>query len=161
MKEQALQELRAVTNQPLNTLKEAEDYLSERLQEVYIEQDDAQEAFDALDTELNGLLGKYFVYTLSGKDGEWHVGTGDAFDDTKLDDYIEAFQEHYNEEFESLDDLTSKLEYRVMKDMSNAGCDAFNALAMILEEDLLLDGVFAILGADEEPRIEWANFDTI
>ena len=46
-----------------------------------------------------------------------------------------------------------------MKDMSNAGCDAFTALSMILEEDLGLEGVFVVLGADSEPRIEWANFD--
>lgn len=161
MKQEALKQLNEVMNEHFTTIEEAENALSERFGDLYSDYEEAQESFDELDRETNGLLGKYFVYTLSAPGETWHVGLGEKYQEENLPTYIEMFQKHYNESFENADDLTSKLENRVMKTMDNAGCDAFTALSMILAEDLSLLGLFVIVGADSEPRIEWANFDQI
>lgn len=116
--------------------------------------DDAQEAFDELDAEYNFLLGKYFVYSLSDEGERWYVSEGDTFLIEELPKYIASYKEYYgNHNITTVDDLTSVLEHRVMKDMSNAGCDPKTALRMILD-DLDLNGKFRIYGADGTPKIE-------
>lgn len=159
MKETALKECNEVLNTELTSINELEEMLSEKFQKLYEENEEAQVAFNELDEELGGLLGKYFVYTLSADGEMWSVGIGEGYEASKLSEYLTTFKEYYNEDVQTIEDCTSKLEYRVMKDMSNAGCDAFTALSMILEEDLGLEDVFVIVGADSEPRIQWANFD--
>lgn len=136
------------------TISEVEDALSERFQEYVDEVTDAQVAFDTLDLELDGMLSAFFCYTLSAPNETWSVSVGEEFVASKLNEYIKEFTRHYGGTFHTLEDLTSKLEHRVMKDMSNVGCDAKSALRMILEEDLGLENVFAIIGADNTPRIE-------
>lgn len=141
-----------------SSMSELENVLSEKFRKELDHTEDAQVAFDELDSEVNGLLGKFFCYSLTENGESWHVGIGESFDESKLATYLQAFNEYYNEPFRTLDDILSKLEYRVLKDMDNAGCDAKSALRMILEEDLLLEDVFRIDGADAEPRILYVEF---
>ncbi|MGF7535221.1 hypothetical protein AAGG74_16325 [Bacillus mexicanus] len=134
-----------------------EQILSEEFQANLRNQNDAQIAFDMLDSSLKGLISEYFCYTLTDPEHSWTVTIGEEFKGGNLNDYLSSFKEHYSENFISLNDMTSKLENQILKDMSNSGCDCKSALAMILEEDLGLEGIFSISGADAEPRIEFIS----
>lgn len=152
-----LERYHSLYNEKLNDIKELLDILSEEFESNYHRIGDAQSAFDTLEDEHKELMKDVcFVYNLSG-DSSWSVTTGDGYKEENLDKYIKIVKEYYDDEsIETLQDVLCKIEHRVDKDMSNAGCDMFTALNMILTEDLDLgdDNVFIIEGADEEPRIE-------
>lgn len=133
--------------------EELEHYLSERFEEEIETFEDAQVAFDELSRETKGLLARHCLYSLSEEGGVWSVETGVSFDDKQLSTYLTSFKDHYNQPFLTLDDMLSKLQHHVLKTTDNVGCDAHSALRMILEEDLLLEDIFTIQGADGPARI--------
>ena len=145
------------TGNEFENLEALESHLSGRFSDILDSSEDAQYAYDELNDELDGLLGAHFCYTLS-EDGEtWSVETGEAFEESRLSEYLADFNDVYESNHDSIDDMTSTLERRVSKDMSNAGIDAKNALRLILENDLFRPGLFAIIGADALPRIQHVN----
>lgn len=153
-KQLIIEEFESKLGVKFNNSKELEELLSEKFREAMENNVDAQLAFNELDSEVSGLLNKYCCYYLTDNGVSWSVDTGDLFNNSNIELYLSKFKDEYNEEFKSIEDMTSKLENKVLKDMSNAGCDCKSALRMILEEDLDLVGVFSIVGADAEPTIE-------
>lgn len=157
--EYVINDFNKVLDEPIKTIQELEDILSEEFENYLRYSEDAQDAYDNMcDCEYDGLMKKYaFVYSLSGKGETWSIGIGEDFDYSKEDYYLNIFNEIYNEDFEDIDDITSKLENEVIKIMSNCGCDVFNAFNLILEEDFpeeVGDSVFVIDNADGTPCIE-------
>lgn len=143
---------------PVKTIEELEEILSKKFESYLQYSEDAQEACDDMfDLEYDGLMKKYpFVYSLSGKNEVWSVGIEDSFDYSKEHDYITIFNEVYDEEFEDISHIASKLENQIMKTMSNCGCDVFNAFNLIIQEDFPEDveSIFFINNADGTPSIE-------
>lgn len=148
-----LLEFAVQTNFNCENLSELLDELSDEFAHHYVKEYDAQEAFNVLDAECKGLLSKYFLYTLS-EDGEmWSVDVGEGFMQENLPNYINEFKECYGDKnIETLGDLLSSLERKLMKDMSNVGCDAKTALRMTMD-DLGLENEFYVFGANANPRI--------
>lgn len=148
----------AIYEEPVSDIKEVLDMLSEEFQENYNRIGDAQEAYDTLVDENSDLMKNHlFVYNLSGE-SEWSVSTGKGYKESSLEEYINIVKECYSDEkISTLDDVLSKIERDVQKTMSNAGCDMFTALNLILQEDLhefYGEDIFVIDGADCEARIE-------
>lgn len=134
------------------------DFLSKKFSDNYKYVSDAQDAFDTLVDEYSNFMNKYpFIYSLSG-DETWKVSTGSNFKESNLNEYLKVVNKAYpGLEATTLDDALSRIEHDVKKTMSNAGCDMFTALYLILSEDLsefCNESIFAIIGADSEPRIE-------
>lgn len=154
-KEMIIKKFEELFGEKFTDMKSLEEKLSDKFEENCDKVDDAQVAFDNLDDDTNQLLGQYFCYTLSAKGETWGVNISSEFDNKSFPQYKKSFEDYYNQEFNTVDDMLSKLERQVMKTMSNVGCDAKTALNMILEEDLILEGVFRIYGADATPRIEY------
>lgn len=157
--EYVINDFNKALNTPVKTIEELEDIMSEEFENYLRYSEDAQDAYDNMcDCEYDGLMKKYaFVYSLSGKGETWSIGIGEDFDYSKEDYYLNIFSEIYDEDFEDIDDITSKLENEVMKIMSNCGCDVFNAFNLIVEEDFpeeIGDSVFVIDNADGTPCIE-------
>lgn len=157
--EYVINDFNKALNTPVKTIEELEDIMSEEFENYLRYSEDAQDAYDNMcDCEYDGLMKKYaFVYSLSGKGETWSIGIGEDFDYSKEDYYLNIFSEIYDEDFEDIDDITSKLENEVMKIMSNCGCDVFNAFNLIVEEDFpeeIGDSVFVIDNADGTPSIE-------
>lgn len=139
-------------------INEVLDFLSKEFSDNYDNVSDAQDAFDTLVDEYSEFMNKYpFVYSLSG-DETWEVSTGSDFKESNLNEYLKVVNKVYpGLEATTLDDALCRIERDVEKTMSNAGCDMFTALNLILSEDLseLCDeSIFTIIGADSEPRIE-------
>lgn len=130
-----------------------EQHLTERFNEINDLSDDTQASFNELNRELGGLLELYFCYSISEIGEIWSVQPGESFDMARLPEYLALFTETYITNHATLEDMISTLEYRVSKDMQNAGVDAKNALRMILEDDLYEPGLFFIDGAYATPRI--------
>ena len=139
------------------TVMDVLDILSDEFADAYNRIGDAQQAFDTVMDENKALAeGIAFVYTLSG-DASWYVTRGSGYVEAKKAEYVLLVNETYDEDAEDFGEALGVIEHRVRKDMSNAGCDASNALNMILEEDLGQDldsPIFRIEGVDEDPRIE-------
>lgn len=156
--EYIINDFNKVLSSPVKTMEELEEILSEKFASYLQYSEDAQEACDNMfNLEYDGLMKKYpFVYSLSGKNEVWSVGIEDSFDYSKEHDYITIFNEVYDEEFEDISDVASKLENQIMKTMSNCGCDVFNAFNLIVQEDFPEDveSIFFIDNADGTPSIE-------
>lgn len=152
-----LKDFRDKTDLDFSNIQDLLNHLSEEFASKCEDLDDAQEVYNDLDKEHGFLIGKYFVYSLSETGETWTVSEGDEFKESELPEYIQSFSDYYSRtDIQSLDDLTSAIENRVMKDMSNVGCDPKTALNLLLS-DLDLDGKFRISGADAEPKIEMLN----
>lgn len=144
-----------VLTKDFNTYEELLEVLSEMFTDVYYHNSDAQEAFDELDDELDGLLNKHTgVYYLGTN--EWSIEL-DTRDDTKIKELIKEWNSYYGSNIESIEDLTSAIEHRVCKDMSNAGCDVFNALAMLCNDVFSEPDIAIVDIGDENPRIEFLD----
>lgn len=156
-KKNVVKEFENILKTTIKCPENLEQILSEEFQANLRIQNDAQIAFNMLDSSLEGLLSQYFCYTLTEPEHSWTVTIGEEFKEANLNEYLSSFKEHYSENFTSLNDMISKLENQIIKDMSNSGCDCKSAIAMILEEDLDLEGIFTISGADAEPRIEFIS----
>ena len=155
--EQALMEFKDIGFN-CNTIEELEEALSDEFASLYNGGEmDAQVAYSEMNYKYQDLLEKYFVYSLSKEDETWSIGIGERFKEKDLQKYIGTVNSYYEnnvngKSIEGLNDLLSFLDYQVYKDMSNVGCDVFNALRMILEE-LNLEECFKVVGADGEPSI--------
>ena len=155
---QIIKDFNSILGRRITGINDVLDFLSEEFAEIYSRLDDAQDAFNTLADEYSELMNKYcFVYSLSG-DGTWEVGTGYDYKEDMLEEYLKVVNNYYDGlNAETLDDILCKLERVVEKTMSNAGCDMFTALNLTISEDLpeFCDkDIFAIVGADAEPRIE-------
>lgn len=142
----------------IKSVTEILDILSESFQEHYDILSDAQDAYNATDDDFKEIMSECcFVYSLSGSEN-WNISTGFDYDESQLSNYIKIVRENYNDaNIKTLDDILDKIERQVEKTMSNVGCDMYNALTMILDEDLcyLSDkNIFCISGANCEGRIE-------
>lgn len=136
--------------------KELLDVLSEIFAHQYEEYSDAQDAFDDLNDYLDGKLNQHRgVYTLGTE--EWRIKI-DVKEPEKLNDLMEQWGKCYGSVSDA-DDLASSIEHRVMKDMSNAGCDVYNALDMICSEvfdevDNIDSFIYVDMG-EPSPRIDF------
>lgn len=142
-----------VLDEKFSTYDELLAVLSEMFQDKYSKYPDAQEAFDDLDDDLNGLLTKNCgVYSLGTK--EWEIKIEQMNEKTK-EKHIKDWNEYYGSEIKDLDDLADSITHRVMKDMSNAGCDVYNALAMIIDDVFGETNLIYVDLGEENPRIEF------
>ena len=115
-----------------NSVDEMCASLSEKFSEKREYIDDAQEAFNSLNDEFSGYLGYLgFVYSIFGGDS-WHVNMLDCSEPI-LKDVCKFFDD---KKILTSDDAIAAVENRVMKTMSNVGCDVYNALSLEMEEGL-------------------------
>ena len=130
------------------------DVLSEMFSDEYEKESDAQDAFNNLDEELGGLLGKYCaVYTLGTK--EWVIECSGDVSKEKIEEVIASWNDYYDDNLADINDLCDSITHRVMKDMSNCGCDVYNALSALCD-DVFGDGhPFYVDLGDENPRISF------
>lgn len=158
MKEAILKDFRKLREEGLikddfSSYEELLDVLSEMFANQYEGYSDAQEAFDDLNDYLEGKLNEHCgVYTLGTE--EWHIKI-DVKEPEKLNALMKQWGEYYGSVSDA-DDLASSMEHRVMKDMSNVGCDVHNALAMLCSEvfDEYDSSIYADIG-ESNPRIDF------
>ena len=121
-----------------SSIDELENVLSQMFSDEYDKVSDAQEAFDNLDDELNGLLNEHCaVYHLGIK--EWSIVCSSEASEELIKKSINQWNDYYDKNISDIDELCSAIEYRVTKDMCNCGCDAYNALSMICDDVFALD----------------------
>lgn len=138
-----------------NTYEELLDVLSEMFSDIYDKSSDAQEAFDDLDYELDGLLNKNCaVYTLGTK--EWEIMCSAEASEDIIKQSINEWNQNYSN-VEDINDLCDSITHRILKDMSNCGCDVHNALAMICNEVFTNEDIFYIDLGEENPRISFLD----
>ena len=142
-----------LTGQSFETKEEFLDYLSNEFISKLEDYEDAQEAFNALDDDYShylSILG--CVYSLFGGD-DWEINVDDNVFNTCS---IEKFQEILDDKsLKTTSNIASKLTSKVMKIMSNVGCDVYNALKLQLddfEEDL--NDLIIVYSNGEGARIE-------
>lgn len=98
----------------------------------YEEKGDAQLAYNALANEYP-FIRDYFAYEMVG----FEIDV-DSYEFEE--DMIESFNDYYEEDCETLDDVVDKLKTQIYKAMNNAGCDALTAFQSI-SEDVNLGGL--------------------
>lgn len=161
LKETALKDFKelleeGILTQNFDDISDLEAILSEMFEEKMEYHTDAQEAYDDLDMELNNKLSKYFVYTLGTQ--PWsvqaHKTVGENFEK-----YSAQWKEYYSTKgsFNNFDDLCSTIEHRVMKDMSNCGCDCKTALSNLCDDVFDDEHPFYIDLGDNEPKISFLD----
>lgn len=127
--------------------------LSDMFEDMYSKYSDAQEAYCDLDDDLDNCLSKNgAVYCLGTK--EWEVKI-DNIDEKAKEQLYKNWNDYYNSEINDIDDLVSAISHRIMKDMSNAGCDVHNALAMIINDVFGECNCIYVDIGEESPRIEF------
>lgn len=143
-----------VIKKPFSTYEELLDVLSEMFSYVYDRSSDAQEAFDDLNNDLDGLLNKHYgVYTLGTK--EWNISSSLEASDVAIAQSIQDWNDYYGSNLKSIDEVCDAIDRRVMKDMSNCGCDVHNALAMLCVDVFTEEHPFFVDLGEEDPRISF------
>lgn len=143
-----------VIEKSFSTYEELLDVLSEMFSDIYDRSSDAQEAFDDLDYDLDGLLNKYCgVYTLGTK--EWTINSSIDASDEIIKQAIQDWNSYYRDSLSTIDELCDGITHRVMKDMSNCGCDVHNALAMLCDDVFSQEHPFFVDLGEEDPRISF------
>ena len=132
------------------------EFLSNEFANEYENCDDAQKAYNNVNDKYDGLLGEYFVYTLGTE--SWRITTQEGAELNDLLEAIELWNNYYGSDVKDIEDFCSELENRIYKDMSNAGCDVFNALTMIAD-DVGFDKDLILIDLGElDPKIELLEF---
>lgn len=143
-----------VIREDFSSIDELEDVLSQMFSDEYDRASDAQEAFDDLNDELNGLLNKHCaVYCLGTK--EWSIICSSEASEELIKKSIDEWNDYYDKNVADIDDLCSSINVRVMKDMSNCGCDVYNALAMICDDVFGDENPFYVDCGEPNPRISF------
>lgn len=143
-----------VIKEMFSTYEELLDVLSEMFSDMYHRSSDAQEAFDDLNDNLDGLLNKHCgVYTLGTK--EWSITSSLEASDSVVAKSIQDWNDYYGANLKSIDEVCDAIDHRVMKDMSNCGCDVHNALAMLCEDVFGGEHPFFVDLGEEDPRISF------
>ncbi|QST02418.1 hypothetical protein IMZ31_23495 (plasmid) [Pontibacillus sp. ALD_SL1] len=132
------------------TFDDMMDTLSEEFGEFVDDFEDAQMAYDEIDSEYEGFISEHFVYSLSEDDETWSVEVGNGYNEEVIQNVQEAYD---RDDLTTTEEVVAFMERKVMKDMDNAGCDPYTALRMNLE-DVGVDDAFVIRGAEAEPRLE-------
>lgn len=139
-----------------NNISELCDLLSDLLCIIYEEQNDLQSAFNMLNLILGGLINKHqCVYTVGTK--PWEILYNEDQPDDVLRDALNKWNEYYDDNNETIDDLCSSVMHRLLDTMSNVGCDVFNALKMILDDIDVKDNIIIISYGELNPRISFYN----
>lgn len=138
--QQVLNKYNEVAKEKAATYEECFAQLNVFFKEKYEEEGDAQLAYDALANEYP-FIHEYFAYMMLGFDIEV-VST--EFER----DMIESFNNYYDDDCETLNDVAFKLKSQVYKAMSNAGCDVLTAFESI-SEDINLEGLECIVDGFE------------
>lgn len=127
-----------VIREDFSSIDELEYVLSQMFSDEYDRASDAQEAFDDLNNELDGLLYEHgAVYHLGDK--EWEIVCSSEVSEEVIEKIINQWNNYYGKDISDINDLCSAIEYRVTKDMGNCGCDAYNALSMICDDVFAFD----------------------
>ena len=143
-----------VITEDFSTYEELLDVLSEKFSENYDSSSDAQEAFDDLDDELDGILNKFSgVYSLGTK--EWSIHCSSEASKDAIEELISKWNSYYAYEVTDVDELCSAIEHRVLKDMCNCGCDVHNALAMLCNDVFGEDDLIYVDIGESNPRISF------
>lgn len=141
-----------IIEEPFSNYEELLDVLSNMFEEEYEKYSDAQEAYDNIDDTLNGLLNKHCgVYTLGSK--EWEIICSNEATQETINNMITDWNEYYGTSISDINDLCGSVTHRVMKDMSNAGCDVYNALAMICNDVFTGKNALSVDIGELNPRI--------
>lgn len=148
---------KGVIREDFSSIDELEDVLSQMFSDEYDRASDAQEAFDDLNDELNGLLNKHCaVYCLGTK--EWSIVCSSEASEELIKKSIDKWNDYYGKNVANIDGLCSSINFRVMNDMSNCGCDAYNALSMICDDVFAFDSEnnpFYVDCGEPNPRISF------
>ncbi len=120
-------------NKIMNTNFKSTQELTNALTKMFIEEtcrtSDYQEAFNNLNDMIGGnLLAEYYCYSLS-VGGEWSIYISDQFSEEMLQAFIND-----GWKVKDIDDLACEIESKVMDTECNAGCDAFTALELEMED---------------------------
>ena len=135
-------------------LEEVLDILSEEFANNYKLLGDGQDAYDLLEDENKEFMNKFgFVYTLF-KGGSWSISISDDFKEGDVENYINTINEYYQVNISTLPEAIDLIKIDIFKTMSNASCDAFTALNLILEEIFNGDDIFKLTNKNIEPRID-------
>lgn len=152
-----IQEFEKVIGIKISDKEELENYLTDKFQNYVKNSEDIQEAFDTMDIELNKLLGKYCCYSISKNKDGWRVAASKNYTKDSLPKILNNWNKYNNSNIDDLDEILGSLEFKMMKYMSNIGCDAFNALSMILKE-VKLENYFFIDNVSDSPSINLINY---
>lgn len=148
-----LEVLNILLGSEYETEEDALEFLSERFSKHYEKFDDGQLAYNYLDNEYSNYLSILgLVYSLF--DGEsWHISINE---DCSLEELKTCFSDENISDFEDIEDL---LERKVMKTMSNAGCDVFSALSLELEEISIdrVEELIKVIPEDINPIVEFMD----
>lgn len=146
-----------VIREDFSSIDELEDVLSQMFSDEYDRASDAQEAFNNLNDELNGLLNKHCaVYCLGTKEGSI-VCSSEASEEL-IEKSINEWNDYYDENISDIDELCSVIEHRVTEGKCNCGCDAYNALSMICDDVFAFDNKnnpFYVDCGEPNPRISF------
>lgn len=107
--------------------------LNELFCDLYEEYDDAQFAFDELNSMLDKMLEQEFVYSLSDG-GEWEIVIEENIPKSILNKFLKTFK------VKDIDDLCATLTRKVKKTMCNVRCDA-NSAFQLEKEDFPIENI--------------------
>ena len=143
-----------IIKENFSTYNELLDVLSQMFSDEYDNLPDAQEAFNSLDNQLNGLLNKYYgVYSLGTK--EWEILCSSEASNELINQSINEWDDYYNTKITNIDCICDSIASKVMDDMSNCGCDVHNALSMICDDVFSGENPFFVDCGEENPRISF------
>ena len=141
-------------NEKFSSFEELVNVLSQMFEEEYESSSDAQEAYNCLNDNLEGLLGKHCaVYKLGTE--EWSIDCDSKATKESIKNVITKWNDYYGSKNTTIEGVCDAITHKVMKTTSNYGCDAHNALFEICL-DVFEDGhPFFVNIGDENPRIEF------
>lgn len=135
-------------------LEEILDILSEEFANNYKLLGDGQDAYNLLEDENREFMSEFaFVYTLFGGKS-WDISLSDDFKEEETQNYIDTIKKHYRADINTLEEAIDLINIDISKTISNAGCDVFSALNLILEDIFNGLNVFKITNRYIEPRID-------
>lgn len=153
-KKEILDEFNEYLGEDFKNFQQLLDHLSDMFCKEYDTFDEAQVAFDSLNDDLDEKLGEYFCYSLGTQN--WTVQAEDTED--TAEDILNLWNNSKNpiiKTVDSYDELASAIESYMMKDMSNAGCDANSSFEYIMNEvySTLTNAPFKLNYGELSPRI--------
>lgn len=147
---------RGLIKDSFSTYEELLDVLSDMFTNEYEHSDDAQDAYNDLDDALENKISKFCgVYTLGSE--EWDICFNENISIEEKETALNQWNEYYCSDNSSIDDLTSSIIHRVMKDMCNCGCDVYNALSMIIDDVFEGKELFFVNIGELNPRIDFMD----
>ena len=143
-----------IIKESFSTYEELLNVLSDMFSDIYNKSSDAQEAFDDLNDNLDGFLNKHCgVYTLGIQ--EWTIKIYTEASNETIEQSIQDWNSYYCDSLSSIDELCDSITHRIIKDMSNCGCDVYNALTMLCEDVFGESHPFFVDLGEENPRISF------